>query len=185
VLTFAASGQLTSASGDGAFRVPVIAQGQRSGGGDALLAVRPVAQVRETASGGVSFALPVDTFAHTRPDAVVNLKAAQIDGQPLPPWLAFNPKTGAFEGTPPAGQDGVMVVRVVARDQDGREAIATVRIVLGNGEAGEQAPASVEGQRTGAIRDGKPLKLADARLGKLAFTQQLKMASRNAAIRFG
>ena len=73
---------------------------------------------------------------------------------------------------------------MVARDQDGREAIATVRIVLGKGEAGAQPPVPAEGQRSGSIRDGKPLKLAEVRLGKVAFTQQLKMAARNAAIRF-
>lgn len=46
-------------------------------------------------------------------------------------------------------------------------------------------PVPAEGQRSGSIRDGKPLKLAEVRLGKVAFTQQLKMAARNAAIRFG
>ncbi|RAU19983.1 hypothetical protein CU669_20840, partial [Paramagnetospirillum kuznetsovii] len=165
VVTFAASGQLTASAGDGgAFRVPVIAQGQRSGGGDSLLAVRPVAVAQETVSGSVSFALPVDTFAHTRADAVVTLKAAQADGQPLPPWLAFDPKTGAFAGTPPADLNGVVVIRVVARDQDGREAIATVRINLVKGDAASR-PAQ---DRVGHI---KPV-------GKLAFTQQIKMASR-------
>ena len=140
-------------------------------GGEALIAVRPIAQVQET-SAGFAFAVPADTFAHTRPDAVVNLTAAQQDGQALPSWLAFNPKTGAFTGKPPAGFEGVVVVRVVARDQDGREAIATIRISVGEKPAPAPAPA-----KTGQLHRDKPV-------GKLAFTEQLKLAARFAAIRF-
>ena len=138
-------------------------------GGEALIAVRPIAQVQETPAG-FAFAVPADTFAHTRSDAVVNLTAAQQDGQALPSWLAFNPKTGAFTGKPPAGFEGVVVVRVVARDQDGREAIATIRISVGE----KPVPTPV---KTGQLHRDKPV-------GKLAFTQQLKLAARNAAIRF-
>ncbi|ARJ64208.1 hypothetical protein WV31_00060 [Magnetospirillum sp. ME-1] len=170
VITLTATGQLTAATSDGAFRVPVIAEAQRSAmGGEALVAVRPMAQVQET-SAGFSFAVPSDTFAHTRPDAVVNLTAAQQDGQALPSWLAFNPKTGAFTGKPPAGFEGVVLVRVIARDQDGREAIATVRISVGEKSPPVPAPA-----KTGYHHRDKPV-------GKLAFTQQLKQASRHAAL---
>jgi 6-phosphogluconolactonase (cycloisomerase 2 family) len=198
VVTFAASGQLTASSSDGAFRVPVIASGQRSGSGDGLIAVRPVAQVQETAAGTISFALPVDTFAHTRPDAVVTLKAAQPDGQPLPPWLAFDPKTGAFTGQPPSGEGGVLTVQVVARDQNGREAVATVRINLGNpagtvekpaGGNSAERPADAGPSRTGALRDGTPHKLGRPAAAKLAghpgFAQQLRLAARHGALRFG
>ena len=180
-IVLAPTSQLTAAPVEGAFRVPVISESQRAAmGGEALIAVRPVAQVQETVAG-VSFALPVDTFAHTRADAVVNLSAAQQDGQPLPPWLNFNPKTGTFSGKPPADLQGTVIVRVVARDQDGREAIATIQI-----KGAAQAPA--EGQRSGDIHGIRSIKLGlhatDRAAGKLAFTQQLKMASRNAAIRF-
>ena len=169
--SLAATSQLT-ASSEGGFRVPVIAASQRASmGSDALVAVRPVAQVQETAAG-FSFAVPADTFAHTRPDAVVNLTAAQLDGQALPSWLAFNAKTGAFTGKPPAGFEGTVVVRVVARDQNGREAFATIRISVGEKPAPAAAPA-----KTGQLHRDKPM-------GKLAFTQQLKLAARNAAIRF-
>lgn len=171
-ITLGFTGQLTGQS-DGAFRVPVISEAQRSAmGGEALIAVRPVAQVQETAAG-ISFAVPADTFAHTRPDAVINLTALQQDGQALPSWLAFNPKTGAFTGKPPAGLEGTVVVRVIARDQDGREAIATIRISVGE----KPAPAPTPAKTGQLLHRDKPQ-------GKLAFTQQLKLAARNAAIRF-
>jgi sugar lactone lactonase YvrE len=181
-IVLAPTSQLTAAPVEGAFRVPVISADQRASlGGEALIAVRPVAQVQETAAG-LSFSLPADTFAHTRADAVVNLSAGQQDGQPLPPWLNFNPKTGTFSGKPPADLQGTLVVRVVARDQNGREAIATIQI-----KAAEQAPGP--DQRSGDNRGIAPIKLGnhtrDRTVGKVAFTQQLKMAARNTGLRRG
>jgi len=153
-------------------------------GGDALIAVRPVMQVQDAAAG-ITFALPPDTFAHTRADAVVQLSAAQVDGQPLPAWLVFDPRTGSFSGQPPAGMEGTVSLRVVARDQDGREAVATVQVKVGEAAV---MPAPEQGQRSGNAGHARD-KVArlehhrDHAPGKPAFTKQLKMAARNAAIR--
>jgi hypothetical protein len=103
-----------------------------AGQGESLVAVKPVAVV-DVQGSQVNFTLPNDTFASTQADASVQLAATQVDGSALPGWLAFNPQTGSFVGQPPAGVTGEVVVRVVARDQDGREAIATVRINVGAG----------------------------------------------------
>jgi hypothetical protein len=119
--------------------------------------------------------IPLDAFVHSRSDAVVTLSAARVTGQPLPAWLNFDSRSGTLAGQPPADFKGTMVVRIVARDDKGQEATITVRI---NGLP----------EKTGATETGKPVKLAtgirDKAIGKIAFTQQLKLAARNAAIRF-
>ena len=158
--------------------MPVISDAQRTAlGGDALIAVRPAADV-QTSLTLVNFTLPVDTFAHTRADAVVQLTAAQADGQALPGGLAFDPKTGAFNGKPPPGIQGTLAIRVVARDQAGREAVATVKIQIGEKAA---APAPVERHGGLLVPTDKVIKLTETRQGRLAFTRQLQLAGRNAA----
>ena len=182
-VSLAPTSQMTVASGDSSVRVPVVAASQRGSiAGDGPVTIRPLAQVQAADTGaGIVFSLPVDTFAHTRADAVVSLKAAQPDGQPLPAWLTFDSRTGTFTGKPPAGFDGVVTVRVVASDQNGQEAVATVQIrvgqqgaapvpVEGGGQSGDAAPA----------HGSKVVKLSELRPGKPAFTQQLKLAGRNA-----
>jgi hypothetical protein len=48
-----------------------------------------------------------------------SLTAATADGKPLPTWLKFDPKTGAFEGTPPADFKGDLKVNVNVPQADG------------------------------------------------------------------
>nr|CAX83994.1 uncharacterized protein [uncultured bacterium] len=141
----------TSSSG---FKVSLVSDSARPSGSDALIAVKPAVQIDSSASGRVSFTLAADTFAHTRADAVVNLTAGQANGQALPSWLSFNPKTGTFVGTPPPGATGEVVVRVIARDQDGREAVAVIRLNIGGGAVQQQAPEG-EGQPQNTSPEGE------------------------------
>ncbi|MBF0393790.1 MAG: putative Ig domain-containing protein [Alphaproteobacteria bacterium] len=136
------------------------------------MALRPEILVPSVTDGPVDIVLPMDAFAHTRSDAVVTLNAIRINGQPLPQWLNFDSRSGTLTGQPPGDFKGTMVVKIIARDERGQEATITIRI---NGQP----------EKTGAFRDGQPLKLAEAGPGRIAFAQQLKMAARNAAIRFG
>ncbi|MEO5368812.1 MAG: hypothetical protein H7833_01905 [Magnetococcus sp. DMHC-1] len=88
------------------------------------------------ASGPFQMSVPVDAFAHTDPNAVVQLQASQANGQPLPGWLAFNPANGKFEGTPPPGAlQNDMAIRVLARDSSGNEAV-TVFVIKGGQQNG-------------------------------------------------
>ena len=68
---------------------------------------------------------------------------------------------------------------MVARDQAGREAVATVKIQIGEKAA---APAPVERQGGLPVPSDKVIKLTDTRQGRLAFTRQLQLAGRNAAL---
>lgn len=147
-----------------------------AGTGDALVTNRPMADV--TATGRVSVTLPTDTFAHTRADAVVTLTAMRANGAALPGWLSFNPQTGSFEGSPPPGMRGEIAIRVVARDNDGREVVTTFKIVVGAGAGQGQEQGQGQGEggrpnqgapgRTGALNDAGfavVMEEGDAQLG--------------------
>ena len=169
-----------SAPGDGGFRVVVVAA---PAGGSALgevVVARPIGTI-QVPEGRVSFAIPVDAFAVTRPDSMVTLIATRADGRPLPGWMSFNPATGAFEGTPPPGEKAVSV-KVIARDQNGREAAQVIRIEIGpranqgEGQGDGRAPGG-RGADAGQGGDGKP--------AKSAFVGRPGLASQLAAARSG
>jgi hypothetical protein len=162
---------------------------------DGLVTVRAISVV-ETSGQVINFTLASDTFASSQANSVVQLAATQIDGTGLPSWLVFNPQTGTFIGQPPAGLTGEVIVKVVARDQQGREAFTTVRINLnGKGATGQegqpqQAPApdgdgngvGQQGSLTFPNLKGDTFNLAsisvEKTIGKPGFTDELRMASR-------
>ena len=75
--------------------------------------------------------LPFDAFIHSNKDAVIKLEAKQADNSPLPSWVQFDPSSGVFEVTPPIGFKGKLDLKVVARDDDGREATAMFQMFVG------------------------------------------------------
>jgi hypothetical protein len=79
----------------------------------------------------LSLTVPADAFAHTQPKAVVRLAAQMADGRPLPSWISFNGQTGQFVGDAPPGLRGELRVKIIARDMDGREAVALFRVNVG------------------------------------------------------
>lgn len=75
--------------------------------------------------------LPFDAFIHSNKDAVIKLEAKQADDAKLPAWVQFDPATGVFEVTPPKGFKGKLDLKVIARDDDGREAVAIFQMFIG------------------------------------------------------
>jgi hypothetical protein len=75
--------------------------------------------------------LPFDAFIHSNKDAVIQLEAKQADDSPLPNWVRFDPATGVFEVTPPKDFKGKLDLKVLARDDDGREAVAIFQMFIG------------------------------------------------------
>jgi large repetitive protein len=80
----------------------------------------------------ISFAIPRDAFAHTRPDAQITLTATLLDGAPLPKWLVFDRASGTFRGVPPKGFIGEIRIKVTAHDQRGLQADAVFRFHVGD-----------------------------------------------------
>ncbi len=165
-----------------AFQVVVAAK--PAGAPDALLVNAPMRDAVVAEGNRIAVTIPAEAFAHTKADAVVTLKATRADGAALPGWMTFNPQTGTFEGTPPPGFKGEVVVKVIAKDNQGREAVQTFKIVVGSADQGNVAPADQgEGQgpppAPGQTGDaGQPNKQAAAKPpGRPGLTEQLRALS--------
>ncbi len=116
----------------------------------------------------LSLSVPADAFAHTQPKAIVRLAAQLQDGRPLPSWVTFNGQTGQFTGDAPPGLRGELRIKVIARDMDGREAVALFRVNVGQGRvAGEAAktpagkPSLSQQLRAAGQRPAAPVKVAE------------------------
>jgi len=107
-----------------------------------------------------SFALPFDTFAHTKADATITLKAQQQDGQDLPSWITFDAQAGTFTADPPSNlpqSQQTIKLMVVARDQEGKEAVAQFKFFIGTEKGKDKDKVS------GRIGLSEQLKLAGTR----------------------
>ena len=108
------------------------------------------------ADGGFEFQIPDNAFSYRGEsgEAELAFEAARSDGSPLPEWLSFDTNTATFSGTPPEGVEGVVEIRVVARDADGNEAVAEFRLRLEREEEGsEEAAAPVDSDDGGESRE--------------------------------
>ncbi|CUW40823.1 protein of unknown function（containing Cadherin-like domain,1230-1310;785-891;1645-1742;containing Immunoglobulin-like fold domain,1230-1303;785-887;1645-1741;containing Dystroglycan-type cadherin-like domain,1223-1311;1647-1747) [Magnetospirillum sp. XM-1] len=165
-----------TASAPSAFQVAVAAKS--ASGGDALVSAAPVKDAAVELGSRISVQIPADSFAHTKADAVVTLSAQQATGAPLPGWMNFNPQSGTFEGTPPPGFKGEVSVKVVARDAEGREAVQTFTIKVGDGGQGQAAPNS-DGQPQGGQPQAPGRTGMLKPLGRSSLTQQLRESSQH------
>lgn len=141
----------------------------------------------ETNTGkALAYQLPSGLFRHTDAAATTSTEATQSDGKPLPAWLKYDSATGKFSGTAPAGAAGVVEIKVIARDNKGREASAQFKIQIT--EAGEQEqdqPGQAEGKgepAAGAAPD-KGSQRKDAAAGKASLSNQLAQFGRKAGER--
>ena len=80
------------------------------------------------------FALPPDTFAHTKADVTVTVVAKLADGQDLPTWVQFDARSGTFQMVPPPGFNAELQIKVTANDAEGREASAIFKLTVGEGK---------------------------------------------------
>lgn len=94
------------------------------GQNDAPVAGAPLASQAAVGDLAFHYALPVDAFTDVDGDAL-SYSASLPDGSPLPAWLAFDPATQTFSGTPAAGDVGVLTLRVTAADSAGASVSST------------------------------------------------------------
>lgn len=78
------------------------------------------------------FQLPADVFADVDAGDALSYSATLDDGSPLPAWLAFDPATVTFSGTPANGDVGVMSLKVTATDLAGASASEAFRLTIAN-----------------------------------------------------
>jgi hypothetical protein len=154
---------LTQPPNPGGFQAVVIPKAD--GAADTLVVNRGMSDTILEPAARTEIAIPADAFAHTDPNAIVQLQAAQMNGQPLPAWVSFDAASGKFKVQPPAGASGELYIKVVARDAQGREAVATFRIVVGHEQS--QDVGHGQGRDTG-IRPGPQ--------GRTSLSEQLRHA---------
>jgi hypothetical protein len=104
-------------------------------------AVPDLGSVPLGSSGAFQFVLPAATFRHAdvNANASVTLEVRQADGQALPAWVKFDPATGTLSGQAPADFKGTLLLRITARDAEGRTASTQVELDVG----GDKAPTAV------------------------------------------
>ncbi len=78
-----------------------------------------------------SFNLPPETVVTRLVNATISVRANQSNGQPLPSWLRFDPLTGSFSGTPPAGWDKPLSIDVTVQDSMGHRGVTRLKLQVG------------------------------------------------------
>jgi hypothetical protein len=95
-------------------------------------------QVIQSTDVATKVSLPFDAFIHSSKDAVIKLQAKLANDSALPSWVQFDPVSGVFEVTPPKNFKGKLDLKVVARDDDGREAVALFQMFIGEQQSTEK-----------------------------------------------
>ena len=82
----------------------------------------------------------------------------QSDDSPLPNWVKFDPTSGVFEVAAPKDFKGKVDVKVVARDDEGREVTALFQLFVG-----EQTSTPLNGRPQGRNSFSEKLRFANHR----------------------
>ena len=99
-------------------------------------------QFIQTTDADTKISLPYDAFIHSNKEAVIKLQAKQADDSPLPKWVEFDPAAGTFTVKPPKDFKGKLDLKVIARDDDGREAVAIFQMFVGEQDQNTTKPQS-------------------------------------------
>lgn len=88
-----------------------------AGANDAPILSGGIADQSTTEDGAFGLAIPANLFSDADSGDSLTYRATRSDGTALPRWLAFNPGTRTFGGTPANGDVGSFTVRVSATDR--------------------------------------------------------------------
>ncbi|BAK77466.1 hypothetical protein NH8B_2667 [Pseudogulbenkiania sp. NH8B] len=158
---------LPPGTSDNGFALPFVSRLTLAQG--APLQVLPDLGVRSLIAGQTfSFGLPPGTVLTRNPDVVLSISARQSNGQPLPSWIRFDPKTGRFSGMVPAGWNKPVSLEVTVQDQDGHRGVTHIQI-----KADGQAAVPAEGEEASPASGKSSLNEQFLQHGKSAFEQQL------------
>jgi Ca2+-binding RTX toxin-like protein len=101
-------------------------------GNDAPTLASPIAPQTATEDAAFAFTLPAGTFTDADAWDTLAYSASAADGSALPAWLAFDPATAAFSGTPGDEEVGSHALRVTATDLAGASATALFDLTVEN-----------------------------------------------------
>lgn len=81
------------------------------------------------AGSALEFLVPIDAFHDANGDAL-ELSASLYGDSALPAWLAFDPATGIFSGSPLASHIGISHIAVTATDPEGESAVSDFGLIV-------------------------------------------------------
>lgn len=79
-----------------------------------------------------SYTVPAATFADLDLGDTLTYSATLANGSALPAWLAFNPATRTFSGTPLNANVGVLALKFLATDSQGAIVSSTFNVIVAN-----------------------------------------------------
>ena len=94
----------------------------------------PLADQRVQKDTRIKFRVPDDTFNEIDEGDTLDYNATLANGEALPAWLAFNPTSRTFSGTPAATDVGKSTIRVTATDHAGASAMDELQLTVSDGE---------------------------------------------------
>ena len=97
---------------------------------DAPVVTVPLADLSFEAQTPFSFAVPAGTFADEDPGDSLALSGTLFGGVALPAWLAFDPATATFAGSPATADIGIYHLQVTATDTAGAVAASDFGLVV-------------------------------------------------------
>lgn len=97
---------------------------------DAPVVAVPLPDVSFEAQTPFSFGVPAGTFADEDPGDSLDLSGTLFGGVALPAWLAFDPATATFAGSPATADIGVYHLQVTATDAAGALAASDFGLVV-------------------------------------------------------
>jgi VCBS repeat-containing protein len=121
--TYTALDLLTGLTASSTLRIRI------NGVNDIPIVANPLSNQSSPANSLFSFTVPANTFSDVD-NSTLTLSALLANNTPLPSWLAFNPSTGAFSGTPPTGFSGTLALQVTATDAGGLSASSPFNLVI-------------------------------------------------------
>ena len=92
----------------------------------------PVADQSATEDSAFTFTVPANAFSDPDAGDTLSYTATRADGTALPAWLAFDPATRTFSGTPANADVGTVAVKVTATDGSGAFASDTFDVTVAN-----------------------------------------------------
>jgi Ca2+-binding RTX toxin-like protein len=99
---------------------------------DAPVLAAPIADRTATEDAPFVFTLPAGAFSDADAWDTLAYVASAADGTALPAWLAFDPATATFSGTPGNGDVGTLSLRLTATDLAGAGAEARFDLTVAN-----------------------------------------------------
>lgn len=110
----------------------VLAQLPVEMGNSAPVLTNAIADQSATEDRNFSFAVPAGTFFDPDAGDTLTYGASLADGAALPAWLAFDPLTRSFNGTPANADVGTVALRVTAIDGSGYSASNDFALIVAN-----------------------------------------------------